>query len=186
MTPQKIRRQETRKRTKKRCMVATRFVNTFKLEDFTNTFTLRPGQNEQFLRDLGIALREAWDEKKWDTAAENLEQIFADQKGAILSAMKPGIYPGLPSPFERPAFRIRIGHADPVFEPRDALDKIAHTILQASHHGLLKMCEGHRRGWDCPTPFLVADEERRKFCFNGCGDKAKAEAKRNPKKGRKN
>jgi hypothetical protein len=155
----------------------------------------------EFLRHLGSILRDAWDTGKWDTAEENLESVFAAPDKRKLSdelhSMKPG--EGRMGPvtsisamklFRRPAFKIHLGKRLPknkpplpTFEPRDVLDEIAYAILRASSLGLLKTCEGKRRGWGCIQPYLVADEGRRRFCYALCGELAKQEAP--SKKGRK-
>ena len=56
-----------------------------------------------------------------------------------------------------------------VYRRRDVLDDIAYAILVAARRGLLKECEGHKRGWRCPQRWLVADEKRRRFCYLECG-----------------
>jgi hypothetical protein len=60
---------------------------------------------------------------------------------------------------------------------RDELDLIADVILRASQSGRLRICEGHENGWDCPTPYLVADEGRRTHCYMQCGAEAKRRSK---------
>jgi len=151
----------------------------------------------QFLADLAFVLRDAWDKGKWDPAEQNLERIFAAHPGiSELRDLKLGesrIGPiSKPRRFERPAFKVRLGHKiprnnqpTPIFEPRDVLDEIAYAVLRAGSLGLLKICEGKSKGWSCTTPYVVADEGRRRFCYETCGDQAKAEAKKKPKKGRK-
>jgi len=180
MTPT---RKSSRQQTRKQCELATAFVNSRKLDEFMRLHkNFRPVPKE-FLQSLGVVLRDAWDKDKWDGVEETFEQLFADQKAEIIRGMKPGeVRAGLTSRFERAAFTIRLGKGQPVFEPRDVLDEIAYAILRAASLGLLKTCEGKLKGWPCRTPFVVADEGRRRFCYETCGDQAKAEAKKNPKK----
>ena len=185
-------------------MHATRFVNSFELPNFLDEYkkTLRPGLNEQFLRDVGRCLRDAWNPATWDTAERTIDEVFRGYLKDILEEQSRGLKPGEArildmalAIFEHPAFRNRLGAKDsPIFKSRDKLDNIAYAILQASEHGLLRKCEGYtnalegRKGWEgwvCPTPFLVADEGRTRFCYESCGRQAKAVAKKNPKKGRK-
>ena len=71
--------------------------------------------------------------------------------------------------------QVKLGSAQ--IEPRDFLDRIAIAILKASERDLLRTCEGHKQGWQCPTPYLVADEKRRVYCYMNCGDEAKSQAK---------
>jgi hypothetical protein len=201
MTPTKQRKQQARMRTRNRCKHATRFVNSFELPNFLDEYkeSLRPGLSEQYLRAVGESLRSAWDKTKWESVGEQIEEIFRGYRKDILDSLKPGEALVLPldsavTAFAPPALRCLLGVKDsPIFKPRDELDKIAYAILQASQHGLLRMCEGHRNalegrkgweGWVCPTPFLVADEGRTRFCYESCGKHAKAVAKKNPKKGR--
>jgi hypothetical protein len=167
-----------------------------KLKQFVDkhwdTLRLRFHENKPratvFLHDLGTVLRDAWDKGKWETAEQNLERIFAAQDDTELRSLKPGEVRILPlikhaELFQRPAFKVRLGrklprsgNPDPVFEPRDVLDEIAYAIMRAGSLGFLKTCEGQLNGWKCPTPYIVADEGRRRFCYESCGDQAKAEA----------
>jgi len=80
-------------------------------------------------------------------------------------------------PFSRPAFVLRIGEEGIKFERRDVLDDIAYAVFSAAAHGFLRRCKGDSQGWSCPTPFLVADEKRRVYCYMRCGDEAKSRAK---------
>jgi len=201
MTPKrKLNRQETRRR----CEIATALVNfrSKKLErfvnDYWNSLQLRfYGDKDaatKFLQNLGMVLRDAWDKGKWETAEPTLERIFAAHRDPLeVHGLKPGEGRILPlmtlsemkraELFQRPAFKIRLGrklprsgNPEPVFEPRDVLDEIAYAIMRAGSLGLLKTCEGKLNGWKCPTPYIVADEGRRRFCYESCGDQAKAEA----------
>lgn len=63
------------------------------------------------------------------------------------------------------------------FKRRDVLDEIAYAILVASRRGYLKVCKGHAKHpeWNCQTPFLVADEGRRGYCYGACGEKIQIE-----------
>lgn len=63
------------------------------------------------------------------------------------------------------------------FKRRDVLDEIAYAILVALRRGYLKMCKGHTKHpeWNCQTPFLVADEGRRDYCYGACGEKTQSE-----------
>lgn len=203
MTPKRrLNRQETRRRSE----LATALVNfhSAKLDRFVDdhwhSLQLRFGGDKSaartFLENLGMVLREAWDQAKWETAEQNLERIFAAQPGET-GDWNTGISPLLSlgqmkraELFLRPAFKIRLGRKlsrtkepGPSFEPRDVLDEVAHAILRAGSLGLLRMCEGKKKGWRCPTPYVVADEGRRRFCYEACGDQAKAEAKKKPRKG---
>jgi len=139
-----------------------------------------------FLKMLGAILREAWDKQKWETAEQNLEHVFAAEIDPKLGEVQIGPVVMLSEfKFRRPAFQVRLGkklprskQPAPTFEPRDVLDEIAYAILRASSLGWLKMCAGHLKGWHCPTPYLVAHEGRTRFCYEHCGDVAKADAKR--------
>lgn len=78
------------------------------------------------------------------------------------------------------------------FKRRDVLDEIAYAILVASKRGLLRMCKGHidHPEWNCQTPFLVADEGRRKYCYGACGENNGIELSKqwhrmNPRRSRK-
>ena len=139
--------------------------------------------NEYQLYRLAVCLREAWDKANWSTAEMNLEQIFGSflvenvrrqMRGLKRGEMRSQPYPDDQTPFERAAFQIRLGESRPVFKSRGLLDDIAHAILKASARGLLRTCRGHQRGWDCPTPLLVADEKRRVYCYMRCGDHSKS------------
>lgn len=78
------------------------------------------------------------------------------------------------------------------FRRRDVLDDIAYALLVALRRGYLKVCKGHARHpeWNCQTPFLVADEGRRDYCYGACGEKNQIERARawhrtHPRKRRK-
>jgi len=77
------------------------------------------------------------------------------------------------------------------FKRRDVLDEIAYAILVASRRGLLRMCKGsEHKDWNCQTPFLVADEGRRRYCYGACGENNQVELARewhrtHPRKRRK-
>jgi hypothetical protein len=200
MTPKRrLNRQETRRR----CELATALVNfrSQRLTNFVNdnwdTLRLRFQEDKpkakSFLKNLGTALRDAWDKAKWETVEQNLERIFAAQDDTDLRRLKPGeaqISPLMTIAemrrmelFRRPAFKVRLGrklprsgNPEPAFEPRDVLDEIAYAIMRAGSLGLLKTCEGQLNGWKCPTPYVIADEGRRRFCYESCGDEAKAKA----------
>lgn len=189
-------RRKSRQKTRRRCEIATAFVNLDdkhpqRLEAFMRKYQrdLRPpgiwGATKEDILQIAHSLREAWDKGKWDTAAENLEHILAGYPREANKAMpSSGQWPNEYTPYLRSAFQIQLGHEQPTFEPRDVLDQSAYAILRASALSLLKKCEG-KKNWNCITPYLVADEGRRRYCYGTCGDEAKAEAKRNPKKGRK-
>jgi hypothetical protein len=113
-----------------------------------------------------LALRGAWDRRN----SKQTKQVFEN----LLSARRLSVWG---APFGRAAFQFHLGYSHPVFEPRDLLDWVAYTILQASKRGLLRMCQGHKEGWNCPTPYLVADEKRRVYCYMHCGNEAKSKAK---------
>lgn len=100
-------------------------------------------------------LRGAWG-KDTDAAEDALAQILAS--GRVQTPRQ-----------------VRLGSAQ--IEPRDLLDRIAFAILRASECGLLRACRGREKGWKCPTPYLVADEKRRVYCYMSCGDEAKSQAK---------
>jgi hypothetical protein len=214
MTP---RRRSSRNETRRRCEIATAFVNVRgarpgdKLARFIDkhwdSLQLRFNGDRavatRFLQSLGTVLRDAWDPRKRETAEQNIENIFAaDSEIRELTDLKPGEARMGPVTtisalkrkqlFERPAFKCLLGQKlsrnkqpMPTFEPRDVLDEIAYAILRAGSLGLLKTCEGERKEWGCKTPYLVADEGRRRFCYEFCGDYAKAEAKKNLTKARK-
>lgn len=107
-----------------------------------------------------LELRKAWNKSERELAERRLEEIFSVR-----------------GHYKHTAFQIRLGYDRPVFEPRDLLDRIAFVILKASKCGFLRMCQGHEQGWQCPTPYLVADEKRRVYCYMSCGDEAKSRAK---------
>lgn len=115
-----------------------------------------------------LRLRKAWD--KPEEAKGVLEAVFSPKRLSRRNVSRGES--GARSPFQ-----IRSGRGVR-FEPRDDLDRIAYAILQASERGLLRICRGHKQGWDCPTPYLVADEGRRVYCYMRCGDEAKLRAKR--------
>lgn len=101
-------------------------------------------------------LRGAWGENE-DAAEDSLAQILDSRR------------------VQTPR-QVKLGSAQ--IEPRDLLDRIAIAILKASERGLLRLCQGHKQGWACPTPYLLADEKRRVYCYMRCGDEAKSLAKR--------
>lgn len=201
-----------RQQTRNACQIATEFVNAADAERasafwakqkdagrFLRPLALDPGQESRavdWLRGLAMALQEAWDPRTHETAAHNLEQIFADlypesvtryirqlEKGRGISKLSTGAKKF--EKFERSAFKVRMGSDRPVFEARDILDEIGYAILRASSLGLLRKCKGAVAGWPCKTPFLVADERRRRYCYETCGNLAKAKnrmAKRKRKK----
>lgn len=199
-----------REQTRQACKIATEFVNATSAERASAFWArhkdadLRPlalglGQEsiaENWLRGLARVLQQAWDPRTHEAAAHNLEQIFADlypesmtryirhlEKGGGLAQMS-----NRAKGFERSAFKVRIGSDRPVFEARDLLDEIGYAILRASSLGLLRKCKGAVAGWPCRTPYLVADERHRRYCYETCANLAKAknrEAKRLKQKRKK-
>lgn len=116
------------------------------------------GSRRKLLRQImqwSQQLRGAWGQDR-DSAEDALAQMLA------------------PSRVQTPR-QVKLGSAQ--IEPRDLPDMIAIAILKASERGLLRTCEGHKQGWQCPTPYLVADEKRRVYCYMSCGDEAKSRAK---------
>jgi hypothetical protein len=135
--------------------IATDFVNLRvsassyeQAKDFLSKYNLR-GISPKSAALACLRLRRAWRARHREIAERGLEEIFS----------------GLRSPAMRPAWRIELGRSAPVYERRDLMDDIGRAILEASKHRLLKFCWGHKRGWPCPQPYLVADERRRKFCY---------------------
>ena len=196
-----------RRQARTACHIATEFVNATSAERARafwakhNDVDLRPlalgpgqaSQAQDWLRRLARVLQEAWDPRTHDTAAHNLEQIFTDLYPESITRYirqleKSGGIGKLSNQakrLERSAFKIRMGSDRPVFEARDVLDEIGYAILHASSLGLLRKCKGAAAGWQCKTPFLVADERRRHYCYETCGNLAKAKnrtAKRKRKK----
>jgi hypothetical protein len=121
----------------------------------------------QLLRNLAEwskQLRGAWsadvaDRDARDAAENTLAQILYSDRGM------------------KELRQVKLGSTQ--LEPRDLFDKIALVILKASERGLLRTCKGHKHDWPCPTPYLVADEGRRVYCYSRCGDEAKSRAKLN-------
>lgn len=144
---------------KKMQVIATDFVNL-------RVSASRYEQASEFMKKHGLQgispknaalaclrLRRAWKVRHREIAERALEDIFSALRSAAT----------------RPAWRIELGCLAPIYERRDLLDDIGRTILKASRRGLLKFCLGHKRGWRCPQPYLVADEPRRKFCYPSAG-----------------
>jgi hypothetical protein len=181
--PSKSKRVERRSRERSSIeALATEFVNlsagldpnlpqvTSWVRDFVRSHTsLRLTPKKAAIR--AFQLRKAWIPASREFAERLLEEIFAAPRASVTSS------PDRYAPIERAAFKIRLGHSRPVFAPRDLLDRIAFAILRASERGLLRTCRGHKRKWNCPTPYLVADENRRVYCYEQCGDIAKSQAK---------
>jgi hypothetical protein len=180
--------------------IATRFVNLNAANDLLVTPAVTDfireyqrdlhldvtSNNEKVVAMRSKQLREAWSTSNHEFAEQKLEEIFSDYRADRWDEEKRCLVSGQPprtaltdrqTPAERPAFKVRLGHSKPMFEPRDLLDQIAFAILKASERGLLRKCRGHQRGWQCPMPFLVADEKRRVYCYSRCGDEAKSRAK---------
>jgi hypothetical protein len=109
----------------------------------------------QRIREWSKQLRGAWGDDR-DTAENALAQMLDSDR---LKELR----------------QVKLGGAQ--IEPRDLFDEIALAILKASGRGLLRMCQGHKQGWLCSTPYLVADEKRRVYCYSHCGDEAKSRAK---------
>ena len=185
----KQKRSLLRQQTKEKCELATAFVNLRHdigmkkfMDDHRGNLRSWP---KKYLLELARVLRELWDTAKRETAEYNLEQIFAAPPEAEMAPGEIRRITAFEKAFQHPAFRIRLGKDSPRFEPRDVLDEIAYAIVHAAENNLLKTCEGSLRGWPCPTPKLVADEGRRRFCYGSCGDQAKAEAKRKSERRKK-
>ena len=172
--------------------LATRFVNLTpaNVADFHREHQkdIRAGcQAHDRLTWIIQNLREAWTYKDADgmlSAEKIIRELLFDARAARLFGrvlhVEETPYPnvsGKTDPFTRPAFVLRLGDETINFERRDILDDIAHTIFKAAARGLLRTCRGHSQGWGCPTPFLVADEKRRVYCYMRCGDEAKSRAK---------
>jgi hypothetical protein len=171
-----------RKETQRISATATRFVNLTqaKMRDFLRQHhsDIRPRlQREDRLYEIALNLRQAWDKAKWFAVDETLEEIFQGRKEQNLRELPAGIIEPEWLIDDRPAFEIRLGSAKPVPKRRDLIDEIAFAILRASSLKLLKMCKGRTHNWPCLTPYLVADEKRRRYCYMGCGDQAKSQAK---------
>ncbi len=158
--------------------IATRFVN------------LNRKTAKDFLRDHGAdirchrnllwiagELRQAWPSGDQERAEMILHELLISTRVVNFGGQPMQAYGGSDKPFDYPAFRFKLNKGRPVFQRRDILDEIAEVILRASGRGLLKMCWGHRRRWRCLTPFLVADEKRRVYCYMRCGDESKRRAK---------
>ena len=163
--------------------IATRFVNIdtrLKAQQFLWDYAddIRPScRSVQRLQFLKNSLRDAWGRRAADGplfSEDIIEAIFFESTAKVINGRVCRVDEGKVG---RPAFKARIGRAQPVFERRDVLDDIAYTILKASAHGRLRQCKGSKQGWRCPTPYLVADEKRRAYCYMGCGDEAKRLAK---------
>jgi hypothetical protein len=181
--------------------IATRFVNlnaanddllvTPAVTDFIREYQRDlhldvTSNNEKAVAVRSQQLRKAWSKSDPEFVEKQLEDIFSDYRSDLWDEARRGLVPGESlrtastdryTSNKRPAFKVRLGHSKPVFEPRDLLDRIAFAILKASERGLLRKCRGHQRGWQCPMPFLVADEKRRVYCYSRCGDEAKSRAK---------
>jgi hypothetical protein len=180
-----------------KAILATRFVN-MNTQEAADRFLREHGENIRPdcrhavpLLHVAKLLRLAWDSNLWTGGEFALRLLFADHNRGRFLATKAGEAELAHIPlqsfdqleFARPAFDVKLGSPVPVFAARDLIDEVAYTILTAAAHGLLRYCEGSLKKWACPAPFLVADEQRRRFCYStdakpGCGDEAKSVAKR--------
>ncbi len=158
--------------------IATRFVNLrgeARFSDFLREYShdIRPVfRNVRRLVLISRSLRDAWgNDAAFST--DIIEGIFFETTVRVING-RPYHVASDSDPFSHPAFKVRLGESELVFKRRDVLDDIAHAILKASARGLLRKCRGHQRGWDCPTPLLVADEKRRVYCYMRCGDHSKS------------
>jgi hypothetical protein len=160
--------------------IATRFVNlnsrTEKnfLADYEAD--IRPSCRNRLLWIAG-ELGQAWPSGDHERAEMILHELLFSTRIVNFGGQLMQAYGGSGKPFDYPAFRLKLDKERPTFQRRDILDGIAEAVFRASGRGLLRICRGRKRGWDCPTRLLVADERRRVYCYMRCGDEAKSRAK---------
>jgi hypothetical protein len=155
-----------------------------------------PGDTVGILCGIAVEMRALWlnDVNARAIALRKLKHILFDtgsmwaRNGTAVQA-EPAPYPahgsdsGLGQTLE-PAIKLSLGAHWLLFQERDVLDGIARALFEANSRGYLRMCEGIKKGWRCPHPYLVADQGHRVHCYGtadglrGCGERTRAESMR--------